>query len=151
MHIDYMMTPIGTLEIQASERGITKLIFSESTNSSVTPHLLINRCKRQLAEYFDGERREFDLPLDPQGTSFQRLVWTHLTKITFGQIVSYRDVANAINKPRAARAVGAANGRNPIGIIVPCHRVIGSNGSLTGYAGGLDRKAWLLKHEENLI
>ena len=102
---------------------------------------------RQLREYFAGERTVFDLPLAPEGTAFQRLVWTALTKIPFGETRTYGQQASLIKRPSASRAVGAANGRNPIGIIVPCHRVIGTNGSLTGYAGGLAMKQWLLEHE----
>ncbi|QFU88868.1 methylated-DNA--[protein]-cysteine S-methyltransferase [Amycolatopsis sp. YIM 10] len=102
---------------------------------------------RQLEEYFDGERTEFDLPLHFDGTDFQRSVWTELSQIPFGETVSYAELAARIGKPSAVRAVGAANGRNPISIIVPCHRVIGSGGSLTGYGGGLPRKQFLLAFE----
>ncbi len=147
MYIDYMETPIGAIEIQASNNGITKLIFPKSTNSTVYKNELTNHCKQQLKEYFDGKRSVFDLPLDQRGTDFQKAVWAALLKIPFGQVVTYRDIANTINNPKAVRAVGAANGKNPISIIVPCHRVIGSNGTLTGYAGGVDCKAWLLTHE----
>lgn len=147
MHIDYMDTPIGVIEIQASEHGITKLVFTETTNNTVIPCEIIDRCKEQLKEYFDGKRQEFDIPLNQQGTHFQKATWAKLVTIPFGQVVCYRDIAEALNNPKAVRAVGAANGKNPIGIIVPCHRVIGRNGTLTGYAGGLNRKAWLLTHE----
>lgn len=102
---------------------------------------------RQLAEYFAGERRVFELPLAPEGTAFQQLVWQALVKIPFGETRTYGQQAAAIRRPAASRAVGAANGKNPIGIIVPCHRVIGTNGTLTGYAGGLAMKRWLLEHE----
>lgn len=102
---------------------------------------------RQLAEYFAGERRAFDLPLAPEGTGFQQLVWRALTTIPFGETRTYGQQALLIKRPSASRAVGAANGKNPIGIIVPCHRVIGANGTLTGYAGGLAMKQWLLEHE----
>lgn len=102
---------------------------------------------RQLVEYFAGERKVFDLPLAPEGTGFQQLVWRALTTIPFGETRTYGQQATLIKRPSASRAVGAANGRNPIGIIVPCHRVIGANGTLTGYAGGLAMKQWLLEHE----
>jgi methylated-DNA-[protein]-cysteine S-methyltransferase len=102
---------------------------------------------RQLNEYFAGTRREFDLPLRSQGTQFQQRVWRELAAIPYGQTWSYGDLAARIGKPSASRAVGLANGRNPISILVPCHRVIGANGSLTGYGGGLERKQWLLEHE----
>jgi len=147
MYIDYIKTPLGIIEIQASEQGITKLDFSESINNIVHCCEIIDQCKSQLKEYFDGQRREFALPLDQQGSQFQQSVWDKLVEIPFGQTASYRDIAHAINNDKAIRAVGAANGKNPIGVIVPCHRVIGSNGTLTGYAGGLARKAWLLSHE----
>ncbi|HMV50592.1 MAG TPA: methylated-DNA--[protein]-cysteine S-methyltransferase [Blastocatellia bacterium] len=103
--------------------------------------------KRQLAAYFNGELTEFDVPLHLPGTAFQQLVWQELQKIPFGQTMSYGEMARHISKPNACRAVGAANGRNPVSIIVPCHRLIGSNGKLTDYGGGLERKAWLLAHE----
>lgn len=103
--------------------------------------------RRQLAEYFAGNRQAFDLKLAPQGTPFQRAVWRALGEIPFGTTCCYADIARRIGRPTAVRAVGAANGRNPVAIVVPCHRVIGRDGSLTGYAGGLDRKRWLLEHE----
>jgi methylated-DNA-[protein]-cysteine S-methyltransferase len=102
---------------------------------------------RQLAEYFAGKRRAFELPLAPRGSGFQERVWRALLKIKFGETRSYGEIARAIGRPSASRAVGAANGRNPIAIIVPCHRVIGANGQLTGYGGGLPIKQWLLEHE----
>jgi len=101
----------------------------------------------QLREYFAGHRRTFDVPLAPEGTGFQQRVWAALLAIPFGQTRSYGQIASAIGRPSASRAVGAANGRNPIAIIVPCHRVIGASGALTGYAGGMDAKRWLLAHE----
>ena len=103
--------------------------------------------KKQLRAYFAKELKDFDLPLDPQGTDFQRKAWKALLRIPFGQTRSYQQQATAIKSPKAVRAIGLANGKNPISIIVPCHRVIGSNGKLTGYGGGLPRKRWLLEHE----
>lgn len=147
MYTSYIDTPVGLVEIQATRCGIARLNFVESQDRATNANELCADCKRQLQEYFDGKRQAFDLPMDQQGTDFQRSIWMQLIRIPFGGTVSYRDIANAINDPRAVRAVGAANGKNPIPIIVPCHRVIGSNGSLTGYAGGLKRKAWLLQHE----
>ncbi len=147
MYSDYMNTPIGVIEIQASPRGITQVVFSASETHVVHPSELTNQCKQQLKEYFSGKRKVFDLPLDQQGTLFQKSIWACLLQIPFGQTVAYRDIADKVNNRKAVRAVGAANGKNLIGIIVPCHRVIGGNGTLTGYAGGLDRKAWLLEHE----
>jgi methylated-DNA-[protein]-cysteine S-methyltransferase len=101
----------------------------------------------QLGRYFSGTLTEFDVPVRLEGTEFQRLVWTHLRDIPYATTISYGDLAHDIGSPNASRAVGLANGRNPIALIIPCHRVIGSNGQLTGYAGGLDRKIWLLEHE----
>jgi methylated-DNA-[protein]-cysteine S-methyltransferase len=102
---------------------------------------------RQLQAYFAGERREFDLPLAPYGSDFQRRVWSALLEIPYGETISYLELARRLGDPRAVRAVGSANGRNPISIIIPCHRVIGADGSLVGYGGGLERKRWLLRHE----
>ncbi len=147
IYTDYLNTPIGTMKIQASLQGVIRVDFSAPEGDSVQASELTDRCKQQLKEYFDGQRRLFDLPLDQPGSPVQRTVWRCLKKIPYGEVVSYADVAVMANSPKAVRAVGAANGKNPIGIIVPCHRVIGSNGTLTGYAGGLERKAWLLRHE----
>ncbi|MDX2465287.1 MAG: methylated-DNA--[protein]-cysteine S-methyltransferase [Porticoccus sp.] len=148
MHIDYMDSPIGTIEIKASIHGITHLVFTDKKNSPINTCNVLNQCKIQLNEYFSGKRKSFSLPLDPKGTDFQKSIWSALVDIPFGKTVSYGDIANVINHSKAVRAVGAANGKNPISIIVPCHRVIGSNGKLTGYAWGLERKSWLLAHEE---
>ncbi len=111
---------------------------------------LISSAKRQLDEYFQGKRKSFDLPLSPFGTQFQQKVWNALCTIPYGETRSYKEIAAQIQNPKGCRAVGMANNRNPIMIIIPCHRVIGSNGSLTGYAGGLDIKQWLLAHEKRL-
>lgn len=108
---------------------------------------LFAEARRQLAEFFAGTRREFTLPLAPQGTAFQQQVWTALRTVPYGRTASYGEIARAIGNPRGVRAVGLANGRNPLSIVVPCHRVIGSDGSLTGYGGGIERKRWLLAHE----
>lgn len=147
MFTDTMNTPAGILLIQASTQGVTQVDFIETDQAELHPNELTTRCKQQLQEYFAGKRQSFDLPLDQQGTTFQKSVWNELTKIPFGQAVSYRDIADMVNNRKAVRAVGAANGKNPIAIIVPCHRVIGADRTLTGYAGGLQRKAWLLEHE----
>jgi len=147
MFTETMNTPIGTLLIQASARGITHVDFIDTETPENLPNALTTVCKQQLQAYFDGKRKTFDLTLDQQGTTFQKSIWNRLLKIPFGQAVSYRDIADRVNNRKAVRAVGAANGKNPIAIIVPCHRVIGSDRTLTGYAGGLERKAWLLEHE----
>ena len=147
MFSETMNTPIGTLLIQASAQGITHVDFIDSETPANRPNALTTACRQQLQAYLDGKRKIFELPLDQQGTAFQKSVWNSLLKIQFGQAVSYRDIADMVNNRKAVRAVGAANGKNPIAIIVPCHRVIGADRTLTGYAGGLQRKAWLLEHE----
>ena len=155
MYIDTMSTSLGNLIIEASTVGVTQVKFTQSGEltldlvelDSKTPSDITEECKQQLQAYFSGSLRNFELPLDLKGTLFQQSVWEALLTISFGQTASYLDIATMIDNPKAVRAVGAANGKNPVGIIVPCHRVIGSNQTLTGYAGGLDRKAWLLKHE----
>ena len=148
--IEYLETPIGWLEIKASDKGITHIIFIDTEKTS-QKNSITEDCKNQLKDYFASRRKVFDLPLDVKGTEFQKSVWQQLSTIPFGVSCSYRDIAEGIKNPKAVRAVGAANARNPISIVVPCHRVIGVNGTLTGYAGGLKRKEWLLKHEGLLI
>ena len=140
-------SPVGTLTLAATETGLTRTDFTpdETPQSEVPPAL--RPAAEQLAEYFAGTRRAFDLTLDLHGTDFQRSVWNALLDIPFGRTRSYADIAEAIGNPKAVRAVGLANGRNPVSIIVPCHRVIGADGSLTGYGGGIDRKRRLLAHE----
>ena len=147
----YYPSEVGLLEITAVDQGITGLRFVKNKPKAQLvshPHLL--KCFRQLDEYFQGKRRKFDLRLRPEGTDFQKKVWDELRKIPFGKTTSYREVARAISRPKAFRAVGAANGRNPIAVIIPCHRVIGSDGSLMGFGGGLWRKERLLKHEREI-
>jgi methylated-DNA-[protein]-cysteine S-methyltransferase len=150
-------SPIGQLTLVGSaERGLHALHMQSAKYSptstdgwSHVPHMF-SSVLHQLDQYFAGKRRVFELQLAAEGTPFQRRVWAALSTIPFGQTVSYGDIARQIGQPTAVRAVGAANGRNPIGIIVPCHRVIGADGSLTGYAGGEDRKRWLLDHEKRV-
>ncbi len=150
-HID---SPIGRLLIAADDDGIRALEFPENRHPVKREgewregdHPLLDEAARQLGEYFAGERRGFDLPLAPRGTEFQRKVWLALRGIPFGQTWSYAQLAKSIDNMQAMRAVGAANGRNPIPIIVPCHRVIGANGTLTGFGGGLPTKEFLLRLE----
>ena len=142
----YFQTPIGVLQVLASEEAIHSILFVDNMGES-NPNRVTQKAQQQLEEYFHGERREFDLPLDAGGTKFQQTVWHNLTKIEYGATCSYRDIAKAINNPKGVRAVGGANGKNPMTIVVPCHRVIGADGSLTGYASGVERKMWLLEHE----
>lgn len=146
-------TPIGLVEV--TERG-GALVFVDMVDGAElaeplpAPTELLAEAERQLTEYFSGERREFDLPIHADGTPFQWAVWEQLRKIPYGETCSYGDIARALGKPGAARAVGMANNRNPVGIIVPCHRVVGSTGALVGYAGGLDRKKYLLDLERGV-
>ena len=161
-------TPVGTLTVIASDVGVRAVLWpgesyddlvgsrvrrrSTHTSSATSPSTgaareIAARAVAQLAEYFDGRRREFDVPLDPHGTDFQRSAWRVLRTIPYGTTMTYGEQARALGDANKARAVGAANGRNPISVIVPCHRVVGGNGSLTGFAGGLDAKSWLLAHE----
>jgi methylated-DNA-[protein]-cysteine S-methyltransferase len=150
----YFESPIGRLLLTSDGTALTGLYMEPSRKAqsvdgwiqdeTVAP---LSATVRQLTEYFAGTRREFDLPLRLQGTTFQTRVWRELTVIPYGQTWSYGQLAQRIDKPSASRAVGLANGRNPISILVPCHRVIGADGSLTGYGGGVERKRWLLVHE----
>jgi methylated-DNA-[protein]-cysteine S-methyltransferase len=147
VYTDYFNSPIGLIEFKASEQGITQVIFCGTQQATVITNELTDRCKQQLKEYFTEKRKVFELPLDAKGTDFQLKVWSCLANIPFGETLSYLDIAKLVSRPKGAQAVGGANGRNPISVILPCHRVLGSNGSLTGYAGGIERKLWLLKHE----
>lgn len=147
VYTDYLKSPLGLVEFKASDIGITQIIFCGSERGEVKANRITDCCKQQLGEYFQGQRKNFDVPLSPQGTDFQKLVWQNLLKIPFGQTNTYLDIAKRVDRPKGSQAVGGANGRNPISIIVPCHRVVGSNGALTGYAGGIERKLWLLEHE----
>jgi methylated-DNA-[protein]-cysteine S-methyltransferase len=140
------------LKITGYDDGIETILFSDSTGESqLADHPLAIACSMELKEYFDGERIDFTVPLLPKGTMFQQMVWNELVKIPFGKKRTYNDIANAVGSSKMIRAVGSANARNPIAIIIPCHRVIGSDGSLTGYAGGLWRKQWLLEHEATKV
>lgn len=141
-------SPLGTLYIAASDDAIVEVDFRDHELVPRPPvgPLLQVACK-QLTAYFNGTLSLFELPLAPRGTVFQQQVWRALEAIPHGEHRSYKDIAESIGNPRAVRAVGLANGRNPVSIIIPCHRVIGANGKLVGYGGGLERKAWLLQHE----
>ncbi|WP_417328912.1 methylated-DNA--[protein]-cysteine S-methyltransferase [Halomonas cupida] len=141
---------LGSVVIAATTRGIARLDFMDNdqvSQLSQRPSDLTRACRTQLEEYFAGHRQQFDLPLDAAGTDFQQQVWQALSRIPYGETRSYGELAEGLGRKGAQRAIGAANGRNPIAIIVPCHRVIGSDGSLTGYAGGIGRKQWLLAFE----
>jgi methylated-DNA-[protein]-cysteine S-methyltransferase len=140
-------SPIGWIEIESLEKEILSLRFVGQPSGEFTTCPVLEMATEQISEYFMGTRRAFELPLALRGTSFQQQVWEHLLSIPFGRTSTYQEIALAMNKPKVVRAVGTDNARNPISIIVPCHRVIGSDGSLTGYGGGIWRKEWLLKHE----
>ncbi len=148
MHTTYYQSPLGQLKLQCSDEHLTALLFTDGQHTaSEDGHVILASCAQQLDEYFSGQRKDFDLPLMQQGTEFQKKVWTLLQDISYGKTISYNDLAKQYGDLKAIRAVASANGRNNLSIIGPCHRVIGSNRSLTGYAGGLWRKKWLLDHE----
>lgn len=148
-NIFFYETKIGIIGIRENNKSITDIYFSKAdTNDNIEETALIKECFNQLQEYFEGNRIKFDLPLDAKGTEFQRKVWSELLNIPYGETKSYRDIAVAIGNEKACRAIGMANNKNPIPIIIPCHRVIGSNGKLVGYAGGLNVKEKLLNIEK---
>ena len=147
METTYIQTPLGIAEIIGDENGVSSIsVIDEGTISTVIPVELQNAVK-QLNEYFSGNRTSFDFKLNPKGTEFQQKVWKGLLQIPFGKTRTYLEQSKILGDVKAIRAVASANGKNPLWIVVPCHRVIGSDGSLTGYAGGLWRKKWLLEHE----
>jgi len=154
-HAKMIATPVGELTLIATDKGLSAILW-ESEGAQRVPlkpisrndqHLILCEAERQLREYFAGERQQFDMPYDTVGTEFQKKVWQALLTIPFGETRSYQQIAEQIGHPKAMRAVGAANGKNPLSIMAPCHRVIGSNGKLTGFAGGLAVKAFLLELE----
>ncbi len=149
----YCQSPLGILEISCSENNLVGLKFVEQELLPSSPNLprLHQEVRHQLKAYFEGKRKSFDLPFGFSGTDFQKKVWQALIEIPYGETRTYQDIAKAIGNPKAARAVGMANNKNSIAIVVPCHRVIGSNGKLTGYAGGLEIKAKLLRLEQALF
>ncbi|MCA0239047.1 MAG: methylated-DNA--[protein]-cysteine S-methyltransferase [Bacteroidetes bacterium] len=151
----YIDSPIGTLQITGTDTQLHSILFVETERRPARTHAAsegdipaaIREATRQLNEYFEGKRLRFDLPLQPEGTAFQQHIWNLLLDIPYGVTTSYLEISKRYGDTKAIRAVGAANGSNPITIIIPCHRVIGSNGKLVGYGGDLWRKEWLLKHE----
>ncbi|KAB2336139.1 methylated-DNA--[protein]-cysteine S-methyltransferase [Cytobacillus depressus] len=152
--LDYE-SPIGVIEIIGTYEAVISILFSEENKKMnflqpETPPVLA-KCYNQLDEYFKGNRHEFTFPYQFEGTDFQKTVWDALIKIPYAETGSYKDIAVSIGNEKAIRAVGSANGKNKLSIVIPCHRVIGSNGKLTGYAGGLWRKEWLLQHERSFI
>lgn len=150
--LDYE-SPIGVIEIIGTQEAVRSILFTEENKTlnflqPETPPVL-SECYNQLDEYFNGHRQEFTFPYQFEGTDFQKIVWNDLLKIPYAETGSYKDIAVSIGNEKAIRAVGSANGKNKLSIVIPCHRVIGSNGKLTGYAGGLWRKDWLLQHERS--
>jgi methylated-DNA-[protein]-cysteine S-methyltransferase len=150
IHQAFLKTPIGHIELTGSEAGIRSLYFLDFRVRPQHIPSCLRPCIMQLEEYFHGERHIFDVKLDLQGSPFQLKVWNELLKIPYGATVSYLELARRTGNVKAFRAVGGANGNNPVSVIVPCHRVLGSNGRLVGYRGGLKRKKWLLEHEHAL-
>ena len=147
-------TPIGPVTVTGNANGITRVGFDDDAPAASDPAGVpdvVRDCAQQLREYFDGSRREFSVRLAPSGTPFQQRVWRALLAIPFGRTTTYGALAAELGDPKTIRAVGRANGQNPIAIVVPCHRVIGSDGSLVGYGGGLWRKQWLLEHEGRAV
>jgi methylated-DNA-[protein]-cysteine S-methyltransferase len=151
--ISFFHSPIGIIIIEVNDEMITSLIFEKEKSGASAEEIideensLIKNCKQQLSEYFNGERREFDLPIHQNGTAFQQKIWTALQLIPYGKTISYQELSKQTGDVKAIRAVGTTNGKNQLSIVVPCHRVIGSKGDLTGYSGGLWRKKWLLELE----
>jgi methylated-DNA-[protein]-cysteine S-methyltransferase len=154
-----MKSPVGKLKLIASSNALVAVLWERERPDRVRldlakldlHHPIVCEAERQLAEYFAGKRTQFDLPIEPRGTQFQRKVWQALREIPFGQTRSYLDLAKTAGSPRAARAVGAATGKNPLSIVVPCHRVIGADGRLNGFAGGVETKAKLLALEASAL
>jgi len=141
--------PLGYLEITASEKGIASILYRDiKPEGNEVTNEFIEVCIIQIEEYFAGRRKVFTVPIIPEGTDFQKRVWNELLNIPYGETISYLELSHRISNTKAIRAVGFANGKNPVNIIIPCHRVIGLDGGLTGYGGGLWRKKWLLEHEE---
>jgi methylated-DNA-[protein]-cysteine S-methyltransferase len=147
LHLQYFDSPIGLIVISANEQAIVSVLFTEEAGTPEISSPLTRDCARQLEDFFRGKRQAFDLPLQPVGTNFQMEVWNELQKIPFGTTISYKSLAARLGNEKKIRAAGTANGKNPVSIIIPCHRVIGSNGELVGYGGGLWRKKWLLEME----
>ncbi|WIF94192.1 methylated-DNA--[protein]-cysteine S-methyltransferase [Caminicella sporogenes] len=149
-NVVYLDSPIGFIEIQSNEGKIISLNFVEEKKYKEKFCPILEEAKRQLKEYFNRQRKEFNLPIKLKGTDFQKKVWNELIKIPYGKTCSYKDIAKRIGNKNASRAVGNANNKNKIAIIIPCHRVVGSDGRLVGYEAGLWRKKWLLEHEKSL-
>lgn len=156
LHETTMTSPVGPLRLIASDRGLRAVLWPDDDPARVhlgeqpeltTDHPILDDAISQLEEYFAGVRTEFDLPLDAVGTEFQQACWQVLSEIPYGSTISYGEQADLLGRPTAVRAVGGANGRNPLSVVVPCHRVVAAGGALAGFAGGIETKKWLLEHE----
>ena len=145
--ICYIRTPLGIAKITGDDNGISEISALNEGECSTKIPTILKEAVSQLQDYFEGKRTKFDLKINPKGTEFQQKVWQELMNIPFGKTINYLDLAKKLGDPKVIRAAASANGKNPLWIVVPCHRVIGTDGSLTGYAGGLWRKKWLLEHE----
>lgn len=150
LYYGYYKSPIGILRIVVDENSLVALDFNEDEKKQSDEHSYIKEVKNQLDEYFKGKRELFDLNIKINGTDFQNKVWNELTKIPYGETISYKELATRIGNDKACRAVGNANNKNKISIVIPCHRVVGSNKKLVGYAGGLEKKEWLINHENKV-
>lgn len=148
METVFINTPLGTAKIKGNENGVSVISILQEGEISKTIPLELKEAVNQLQEYFQGKRQTFTFQINPKGTDFQKKVWQELLQIPYGKTTSYLELSKKLGDVKAIRAVASANGKNPLWIVVPCHRVIGSDGSLTGYAGGLWRKQWLLEHEK---
>jgi len=149
--VQYTKSPLGILKIEANDTYLVSLKFSESKTDNKSGNEITQHAVIQLKEYFEGKRNSFEIPLRPAGSQFEQKVWSELQRIPFGSTTTYGNIARKLGDVNSVRAVGRANGRNPIPVIIPCHRVVGSDNSLTGYSGGLERKEWLLSHEGVLL
>lgn len=146
-YISSYKSPLGFLVLKSDGEAVTEIVFSEQDLSEKKECAVLQQCKAQLEDYFCGKSLEFNLPINPRGTEFQKKVWAELLTIPKGETITYHELAVRLGDPKCIRAAGTANGRNPLAIVIPCHRVIGAGNKLTGYAGGISRKLWLLEHE----
>lgn len=146
-------SPVGLLQLKVENSALSEISFLNDEGGDIqeTEHSILKRAETQLREYFDGSRTAFNLPIQPVGTDFQRRVWQAVQEIPFGQTATYRELAEKLGNVNSIRAVGGANGQNPLPIVIPCHRIVGADGNLVGYSGGIRRKEWLLKHEGALL
>lgn len=148
MDIGHIKTPLGIAELRGDQEGLASVVvLDEPVAVTFESPSSLQEAARQLHQYFEGQRKEFQLALNPKGSTFQKGVWAALREIPYGTTISYQELSKRLGNAKAIRAVASANGKNPLWVIIPCHRVIGSDGSLVGYAGGLHRKKWLLEHE----